>query len=325
MKLIELAMSGKRRLVAPLLGYPGAKLTGSSLKQNEFNPALHAKTMDRIAARFAPDAVFFMMDLSLEAGALGLPVRYPLYESPSVEEHPIREVSDLDALRVLDPLDDARLAGYIKTMELMKRSISVPCAAYVAGPFTLAGLLMGASDIAMATITDPELVHEIVRFAQDICIRYSRALTEAGADMIVVLEPTATFLSPRSFATFCGTYVREVFEAPGMADMMVLHICGDTTHILREMCATGAHGLSLDAPVNMRAAAGVVDPDVVLIGNVDPVGVMLHRDAAGVAQAVRELLDTMSGIENFILSTGCDLPYETPHENIDAFMSEGRR
>jgi uroporphyrinogen decarboxylase len=69
----------------------------------------------------------------------------------------------------------------------------------------------------------------------------------------------------------------------------------------------------------------VVDPDVVLIGNVDPVGVMLNGDADQVADAVRKLLDSMSDVENFILSTGCDLPYETPHENIDAFMDEGRR
>jgi uroporphyrinogen decarboxylase len=323
--LIELVKSSGRRLVAPLLGYPGAQLTNSSLKQNEFNPVLHASTMEKIAARFAPDAVFFMMDLSLEAGALGLPVRYPLYESPSVEKHPVKEASDLDRLRVVDPLDDARLVAYIKTMELMKRSISVPCAAYVAGPFTLAGLLMGASDIAMATITDPKLVHQTVKFAQSICIRYSHALAETGADMIVVLEPTATFLSPRSFATFCGMYVREIIEAAGMAEMMILHICGDTKHLLREMCATGAHGLSLDAPIDLRAAADVVDPDVVLIGNVDPVGVMLNGDADQVADAVRKLLDSMSDVENFILSTGCDLPYETPHENIDAFMDEGRR
>jgi len=54
----------------------------------------------------------------------------------------------------------------------------------------------------------------------------------------------------------------------------------------------------------------------VLIGNVDPVGVMLNGSADEVANAVRKLLDEMSDVENFMLSTGCDLPYETPHENI---------
>jgi uroporphyrinogen decarboxylase len=32
----------------------------------------------------------------------------------------------------------------------------------------------------------------------------------------------------------------------------------------------------------------------------------------------------MSGADNFILSTGCDLPMDTPMENIDAFMKVAR-
>ena len=325
MRLYDLVKSSPRRLVAPLLGYPGAHLTNSSLKQNEFNPALHAATISRVVERFAPDAVFFMMDLSLEAGALGLPVRYPLFESPTVEEHPVKQVSDLDKLRVVDPLEDARIRGYIRVMELMSRLISIPRAAYVTGPFTLAGLLMGASDIAMATITDPSLVHQVVQFCQDICTRYARALTEAGADIIVILEPTATFLSPQAFAEFCGAYVREVIASPGVAGNAVLHICGDTWHILREMCATGACALSLDSPVDFPTAASRVDPEVILIGNIDPVGVMVQQSPHDVACATRELLDSMTRYDNFVLSTGCDLPYETPHANIDAFMDEGRR
>jgi len=237
----------------------------------------------------------------------------------------VRQAGDLERLRVVDPLEDARIRSYIRTMELMSRSIPIPRAAYVTGPFTLAGLLMGASDIAMATITDPHLVHQTVHFCTDICIRYSRALTEAGADIIVILEPTATFLSPQAFAEFCGAYVREVIASPGAAGDAVLHICGDTSHILREMCATGACALSLDSPVDLRAAASRVDPEVILIGNIDPVGIMVQQSPQEVACATRRLLDSMAQCDSFILSTGCDLPYETPHENIDAFMSEGRR
>ncbi|MDI7247232.1 MAG: uroporphyrinogen decarboxylase family protein [Bacillota bacterium] len=405
-RLIDLVRIAGRRLVVPLLGYPGAQLTCSSLKQNEFNPVLHCESICRLVDRFSPDAAFFMMDLSVEAGALGLPVRYPLYESPTVEEHPVRSLADLEAFKVLDPLDDALVQARIRAMELMKERLDVPRGGYVIGPFTLAGLLMGASELAMATITDPDLVHGVVGFCTDVCVRYARALAAAGADMIAILEPTATFLSPQAFDTFCGAYIRglitEVTGNPGMtgaapagdvaggtdatggragagartatgttdaadkadaagvrngsesagierttgatgsasranapdiagprrADamtpMMILHICGDTSHLVRNMCATGAHGLSLDSPVDFARAAREADPEVVLIGNVDPVGVMVQETPDGVRRAVRALLDMMEPYENFILSTGCDLPYETPFENIDAFMKEGR-
>lgn len=348
-RLIDVVRTAGRRLVVPLLGYPGAKLTCSSLKQNEFNPVLHCESICRLVDRFSPDAAFFMMDLSVEAGALGLPVRYPLYESPTVEEHPVRSLSDLEAFRVLDPLGDALVQARIKTMGLMKDRINVPRGGYVIGPFTLAGLLMGASELATATITDPELVHGVVGFCTDVCVRYAQGLADAGADMIAILEPTATFLSPQAFDTFCGAYVRDLIAAvagkPGTlgttgaayasggagtarsgaaAPMMILHICGDTSHLVKNMCATGAQGLSLDSPVDLARAAREVDPEVVLIGNIDPVGVMVQETPEGVRRAVRALLDSMGPYENFILSTGCDLPYETPFENIDAFMREGR-
>ncbi|MCR4427212.1 MAG: uroporphyrinogen decarboxylase family protein [Firmicutes bacterium] len=323
MRLADLAAKAGHRLVTPLLGYPGAKLTNSSLKQNEFNPVLHCESLTRLVERFRPDVVFLMMDLSLEAGALGLPVRFPLFESPTVEEHPVASVDDLEPFRVLDPLDDVRIRGFVRTMELMAERIDIPKGGYVVGPFTLAGLLMGASELAMATVTDPELVHAVVRFSAGVCRRYALALADAGADIIAVLEPTATFLSPRSFTSFCGDYVKEILD--GMKPIMALHICGNTTHLIREMCATGAEGLSLDSPVNLATVAPIVDPGVVLVGNIDPVGVMVQQTPEGVEQEVRRLLDSMAPYPNFILSTGCDLPYETPLENIDAFMKEGRR
>lgn len=323
MKLIDLVNASKGRWVMPLMGYPGARLTGSTLKQNGFNPVLHARSIRKIAETFSPDAVFFMMDLSLEAGALGLPIRYPIHGPAAVEEHPVKAVSDLEPFRVLDPLDDVRLRGYVHTMELMASELSIPKGGYVTGPFTLAGLLMGASELAMATIIDPDLVHEVVRFCEAVCRRYALALVEAGADIIAVLEPTATFLSPQSFATFCGGYVRAVVSA--VPAMTILHVCGDSGRLIPEMCRTGVEGLSLDSPVDLAQAAQDCQADMVLIGNIDPVRVMVQAPPEGVAREVRALMQRMAPQNAFVLSTGCDLPYETPLENIHSMMREGRR
>jgi len=43
-----------------------------------------------------------------------------------------------------------------------------------------------------------------------------------------------------------------------------------------------------------------------------------------VRQSVCDLLVRMAPYPNFILSTGCDLPQETPLSNIAAFMQAGR-
>jgi uroporphyrinogen decarboxylase len=104
----------------------------------------------------------------------------------------------------------------------------------------------------------------------------------------------------------------------------VLHICGNTTHLIPGMARTGAQGASLDSPVDFAAAAQKIPPDLVLIGNVDPVGVMLEGNPEKVKDAAASLLKKMAGKRNFILSSGCDLPRDTPHENIDALIKAAK-
>jgi uroporphyrinogen-III decarboxylase len=91
------------------------------------------------------------------------------------------------------------------------------------------------------------------------------------------------------------------------------------------MIDTGAEGLSLDSVVDFPAVAASLPPEVVLIGNVDPVGVMRDGTPAAVRAAVTSLCDSMRRYPNYILSTGCDLPPDTPFENIAAFMETGRK
>jgi uroporphyrinogen decarboxylase len=323
MRLIDIVTASPRRLVVPLMGYPGVRLTRSTLKQNEFNAELHDRSIAQLAERYQPDAIFFMMDLSVEAGAIGLPVRYPLHESPSVEFHPVKNVMDLEPYRVLDPLNDARAQMYIEVMRLMATGIAALKGAYVIGPFTLAGLMMGASEIAIATVEDPDLVHTLLDFGTEVIVRYAQELVRAGADLVAILEPTATFLSPAAFTNFSGAYVSRIVQR--LDTITILHICGATTRLVSAMCATGAQGLSLDAPVHFPEIARRVPPDVVLIGNVDPVRVMVNEGPEGVRDAVRQLLRDMEPYPHFILSTGCDLPPETPLENIAAFVEEGKR
>jgi MtaA/CmuA family methyltransferase len=304
MRLIDLVRQSRRRLAIPIAGYPGTQLTCSSVKQNMFNAEL----------RVQPDAMFTMMDLSIEAGALGLPVRFPLDESATVEWHPVKCVADLDQYKVIDPLYDGRVWVFLETVRLLSKRLQIPVGAYVIGPFTLAGLMMGASDIALATVDTPDVVLAAVNFCEHVVIEYARALQAAGAEIICILDPTAVILSPDSYWTFAGRSVEGVVRH--LATRTMLHICGNTTHLVEGMCRTGVQALSLDSLVSLPAIAPRVPEDVVLIGNVDPVGTMLQGDRAGVHQATTALLHAMREHENFIMSTGCDLPAETPIANI---------
>ncbi len=234
----------------------------------------------------------------------------------------IRSVADLGQVTSSDVLTDGRVAVYIETMRLMSRYLDSIKGAYITGPFTLAGLLLGASEAAMATVTDPELMTAVLRFASGVIARYARALERAGADLICILEPTASFLSPKLFRQFALPYNREIIET--LRAVPILHICGNTTHLLDGMVETGAHGLSLGPLVDFPAAAQRVPEDVVLIGNLDPVSVLRDMTPNGVYRTTVDLVDSMAAHPNFIVASGCDLPMDTPLENIHAMVDAVR-
>ncbi len=77
LELATQAYSENRRLAAPLMGFPGRTLTGFSIKVAQQNHGAHFACIN----------------------ALGLPVRFPINESSTVEKHPID---------CLDMLDDYR-------------------------------------------------------------------------------------------------------------------------------------------------------------------------------------------------------------------------
>lgn len=323
MRLCEIVQDSAEPLVAPLLGYPGARLTGTTLRQNLSDAAVHVDAICRLWKDYRHDIVFPMMDLTLEAGALGLRVRLPDNESPTVEEHPVRGDADLERFRTVDVLADRRLQSFLETLRNLRSLVDAVHGAYVVGPFTLAGLLMGASQIALATVLQREFVQRLVGVTKGVVRVYAEACQAAGAEAIAFLEPTAVMLSPRAFVAFSGEPIAEIVR--DLHACSILHICGDSRHLVPSMCATGVDGLSLDSRVDLPAIAAAVGREIVLIGNIDPVAVMGAPDPQRVVGAVRDLRQRMSPYSNFVLSTGCDLPVETPLANIAAFMEGGRR
>ncbi|NLG26411.1 MAG: hypothetical protein GX557_00745 [Chloroflexi bacterium] len=321
-KLIDMVKAHGRRMVIPLMGFPGTQLNGSTLKQNTFNWGTQFSTVFALQHRFHPDGMFFFMDLSVEASALGLPVRFPLDESPSVEMHPVRREEDLARFARSDILSDGRVAVYVETMRLMARFLDGIKGGYVIGPFSLAALLMGASDAAMYTIDQPELMHTVLRFASGVISRYARALDRAGATTIAILEPSASFLSPRQFAEFSGHYVGEIMST--LSSIPILHVCGNTTRLMPAMIETGAQALSLDSMVNFPEVIRKLPEDMVLMGNLDTVEVMQYMTPNQVYRTTRDLVEAMQPYPNFVLSSACDLPQETPLENIHALIDAGR-
>lgn len=330
LKKVRRAYQQGRRLAAPLAGFPACEWLGVSIKVAQQNHGIHYKCIAAVAEKLRPDAVFMMMDLSVEANALGLPVRFPVHDSSSVESHPVRSLEDLRPFRQINILQDSRIGSYIRTVEMLRTGLPEESlvGAYVIGPFTLAGLLSGAEQIAADTLLDPEKVESLCRFSTGVIQPYARALVHAGADLLCILEPTAGIIGPAEFERFSAAYVRQIIDAVRHTGVdTIYHICGNSMHLIEPMARSGVSALSLDSPqigVNLPLAAQKAGPDVVVIGNINPVSVMQDGSPDQVRRACLDLLEQMRDFPNFLLSTGCDLPPAVPLENLLAFMETAR-
>ncbi len=323
------AYEEKRRIVAPLMGFPGVRAIGSNIKTAQQNYGEHYKAIRKLAHLYHPDLIFPLMDLSVEANAMGRYTLFPKDESATVPKDTFH-MDELEQLREINISFDGRLNGYVETMRLM--DIGLPAdmlrGAYVTGPYSLAALILGSDAAAIATIMEPDTFTTLVEFAAERIHEYVRLLIAAGAQVVCVLEPSAVMLGPDQFEQFSASFVRHITTSCRYSGIDVIyHTCGNTMRIVDKMIGTGVSGVSLDsadAGVDLPAVAENLSEEVTVIGNINPATTMLRGTPEAVERETLALLHSMDRFPNFILSTGCDLPGETPLDNIRALMNTAR-
>ncbi|MBN1223010.1 MAG: uroporphyrinogen decarboxylase family protein [Candidatus Aminicenantes bacterium] len=311
------------------MGFPGVGLIQSNIKLAQQNFGEHFRVIKKLVDIFAPDIAFPLMDLSVEANAIGRYTIFPTQDSATVPKDRFL-FEEIEHFKDINISFDSRVIGYVETVKLM--SIGLPehviKGAYVTGPYTVAALIMGAQEAAMATITRPEDLHKLCGVMTDKIQEYVRLLISAGAEIICILEPSAVMLGPQQFHQFSTYYVRHINQSCRYSGVStVYHTCGNTMHHIGNMVNGGVGGISLDSKdvgVDMLRVAEQVPENVVVMGNINPTKTMALGRPADVRKEVSELLELMRPYPNFILSTGCDLPQETPTENIKAFMDTAR-
>jgi uroporphyrinogen-III decarboxylase len=88
------------------------------------------------------------------------------------------------------------------------------------------------------------------------------------------------------------------------------------------MAHSGAQILDLDWQVDLtvaRAQTDEVDPAICLCGNIDPVAVLQRSSPQEVTRATLRCRET--GGSNWLAQPGCEIPRQTPPENLDAFSA----
>ena len=89
------------------------------------------------------------------------------------------------------------------------------------------------------------------------------------------------------------------------------------------IAATGCYIYHFGNAIELEEMIKKMPKDVLIMGNIDPVGVIKDGSISSVEKATLELLDKCAKYDNFVLSSGCDVPHSAPWDNIDTFIKTG--
>jgi len=229
---------------------------------------------------------------------------------------------------VADPLSDGRLRVYLDavTYAYEARGDTVPILAYVPAPFTTAQQLVDQEAFLLGLLTEPEQVKGLLAYATRSIVRFCRAIVGAGG-LPILVDPLASgsVISAEHYREFALPSEAEVIRFLHRYDLdVVLHICGDTRSTVAMMAETGADLLSIDR-IEIAEVISGAGRTCRVIGNYDTSAILLSEPAA-IEGAVEMMVSAGRKCpKGFVAATGCEVPVETPSENVRAFVRAAKR
>ncbi len=230
----------------------------------------------------------------------------------------LRDVYDLD---IPDPGKAGRLPEWLEATRTLAETIGdhvFIMGRADQGPFSVACLLRGTQQFMMDLMTeDPQIIHDVIDFCRNACVAFAKAQKDAGAHVTSIGDALAgpNLIAPEMYRDFAwGPEKRMTEEIQDYGIPLSIHICGNTSSIIKQMAATGARILEIDWQVDMGEAREQIPPDTVLMGNINPSDPMVLGDEKDIEEAVKKIITGTKG-KGLFLSTGCAMGRNTPPEN----------
>lgn len=264
---------------------------------------------------YQPDGQPVIFDLQIEAEILGCGLKWADKAPPSVTTHPLHEKPIIPTK--IPQKTEGRLPLVLNTMRKLKVAIGDKTALFglICGPLTLASHLRG-TDLFTDLIRKPDYANQLLNYTTQIAIKMAEYYIEAGMDVIAVVDPVISQISPRHFKNFLLKPFQTIFKyIKDQKRFSSLFVCGDATKNLEIMGETAPDSIFVDENIDMVYAKKVLEPfNIVLGGNIPLTTIMLYGSQQDNMKYVVDLLSKL-GTKDVIIAPGCDMPYDVPPDN----------
>jgi len=188
---------------------------------------------------------------------------------------------------------------------------------YALGPMDTAAELLGYNLLMVELIDHPKLVHDMFDLITDCLIRWLKAQEKVNGNLkrVFIPEHAHAQVSPEHFEEFCFPYMTRIFQEFPEA-LRLYHNEGEVYHIMERIPEFGADVFHFGTEIAETKKR--IGKQVCLMGNLDPLEVMLRGSVQTVRQAAQGVLEIGAQGGGFLLSTAGGMAPGTPLENIQA-------
>ncbi|MGD9496235.1 MAG: uroporphyrinogen decarboxylase family protein [Armatimonadota bacterium] len=303
----------------PFVGCHGGALIGRPADEYLRSAELIARGLLRADELYRPDGLPVVFDLQMEAEVLGCKLHWAHNGPPSVVTHPLANGATLGDLPAFST-DAGRYPLVLEATRRLKAEIGDRVALFglICGPFTLALHLLG-SGIFLEMFDDVAKVQELSSYCAGVGKLAADAYIDAGADVIAVVDPMVSQISPEHLQQFVAGPANSLFDhIHARETLATLFCCGDATRNLEVMAQTGCDAIFVDENVDLAHLRDVArSAGKAFGGNLQLTVVLLLGQEADAKRAALECID-IGGSAGYVLAPGCDLPYDTPPANVAA-------
>lgn len=309
----------------PIIMRWAAKYAGVTYRDFCTVPAAKVNSMIKCAEDFEHDWVTVMSDPWAEASAFGIRVEYPEDSLPIGKDGFYQDAVSMYNLKKFDPLANERCRNRMEEIRLFReKSGNRFIVGWVEGPVAEYVDLRGATNASVDLLLEQEAVEKAMDVIVESAKEFITLQLEAGAHCIGIGDAFCSQIGPDLYYSYAferqKKLVDHIHSKGGLAK---LHICGDTTSILKGMIETGADIIDIDHMVSdMGSHAHELAGHQVFCGKSDPVTIIQDGTEDQISGSVEKDHSDTGG--RCIVSAGCEITPGTTVENMRNFMRSAK-
>lgn len=315
---------------SPRMGDSMASFIGIPLKEYYHSAERMIELEIALFKRLRHDSVSVSTTLRGVAEAMGSKMNYPDNGISYLSAPIVSNVNEIDNLKSSDPEKDGKLPLVIKALKVIQSKIGheVNVGAVLAGPFSTALSVVGAENLLKWMLKYPKKIHTLMQIITESNNRFIEKIAELGIGISFTDPVSSTSLiSVKQFNEFSAPYIKK--NVDNMKTLTgnsgSIHICGKSKEIWKSVIDTGISNFSIDNVEDLVDAKEIMGDWIIISGNVPPVDIMQLGTREDVLNSAKECIKkAYRSKKGYMLSSGCQVPVNTPIENLEALMDASR-